>query len=123
MQEGFRHAPPIRFGQETRADIKGEDILAKTIIAEEATVRKAGGKFKMNPLFPSTTGKIKAVCSLKPPSERLSTDSSQMLEQDKPVRDGTWTSAEIELINEKVSLFPKYLSLVPVLNNELRCNS
>ncbi|TVY38550.1 Obg-like ATPase [Lachnellula subtilissima] len=63
------------------------DILAKTIISEEATVRKAGGKFKMNPLFPSTTTKIKA-----------------MLEQDKPVRDGTWTSAEIELINEKMSL-------------------
>lgn len=38
------------------------DILAKTIISEEATVRKAGGKFKMNPLFPSTTTKIKAVC-------------------------------------------------------------
>ncbi|TVY37956.1 Obg-like ATPase [Lachnellula occidentalis] len=63
------------------------NILAKTIISEEATVRKAGGKFKMNPLFPSTTTKIKA-----------------MLEQDKPVRDGTWTSAEIELINEKMSL-------------------
>ncbi|TVY28301.1 Obg-like ATPase [Lachnellula hyalina] len=66
---------------------KDLDILAKTIISEEATVRKAGGKFKMNPLFPSTTTKIKA-----------------MLEQDKPVRDGTWTSAEIELINEKMSL-------------------
>jgi hypothetical protein len=26
----------------------------------------------------------------------------QMLEADKPVRDGSWTSAEIELINEKV---------------------
>jgi hypothetical protein len=38
-----------------------EDILAKTIIAEEAVVRKAGGKFKMNPLFPSTTAKITAV--------------------------------------------------------------
>ncbi|TVY55845.1 Obg-like ATPase 1 [Lachnellula cervina] len=66
---------------------KDLDILAKTIISEEATVRKAGGKFKMNPLFPSTTTKIKA-----------------MLEQDKPVRDGTWTSAEIELINEKMQL-------------------
>ncbi|TVY15887.1 Obg-like ATPase 1 [Lachnellula arida] len=66
---------------------KDLDILAKTIVSEEATVRKAGGKFKMNPLFPSTTTKIKA-----------------MLEQDKPVRDGTWTSAEIELINEKMQL-------------------
>jgi hypothetical protein len=26
----------------------------------------------------------------------------QLLEQDKPVRDGEWTSPEIELINEKV---------------------
>jgi len=25
-----------------------------------------------------------------------------MLEADQPVRDGTWTTAEIELINEKV---------------------
>ncbi len=42
------------------------DILAKTVIAEEATVRKAGGKFKMNPLFPSTVEKIKTVSQLRP---------------------------------------------------------
>ncbi|CZS95185.1 probable GTP-binding protein [Rhynchosporium graminicola] len=66
---------------------KDLDILAKTIISEEAVVRKAGGKFKMNPLFPSTVAKIKA-----------------MLENDQPVRDGSWTSAEIELINEKMQL-------------------
>lgn len=66
---------------------KDLDILTKAIIAEEAIVRKAGGKFKMLPLFYETTGKIKA-----------------LLEQDKPVRDGEWTSAEIELINEKLSL-------------------
>jgi obg-like ATPase 1 len=110
-------------GQEIGADVKSEDILAKTIIAEEATVRKAGGKFKMNPLFPSTTGKIKAVCNPKSLSERAATDSLQMLEQDKPVRDGTWTSAEIELINEKVSLIPCHPFLVPLLNYEPRCNS
>ncbi len=40
------------------------DILAKTIISEEAVVRKAGGKFKMNPLFPSTVAKIKTVLTL-----------------------------------------------------------
>jgi obg-like ATPase 1 len=39
------------------------DILAQTIISEEAVVRKAGGKFKMNPLFPSTVAKIKTVRS------------------------------------------------------------
>ena len=66
---------------------KDLDFLGKAIIAEEAIVRKAGGKFKMLPLFYETTGKIKA-----------------LLEQDKPVRDGEWTSAEIELINEKLSL-------------------
>ncbi|KAF4635146.1 hypothetical protein G7Y89_g2945 [Cudoniella acicularis] len=60
---------------------------ASFIIAEEATVRKAGGKFKMNPLFPSTTTKIR-----------------EMLEKDMPVRDGQWTSAEIELINERLQL-------------------
>ncbi|EPE29345.1 P-loop containing nucleoside triphosphate hydrolase [Glarea lozoyensis ATCC 20868] len=40
---------------------KDLDILAKTIISEEAVVRKAGGKFKMNPLFPSTVEKIRAM--------------------------------------------------------------
>lgn len=40
---------------------KDLDILQKQIVAEEATVRKAGGKFKMNPLFPSTTAKVQAV--------------------------------------------------------------
>jgi obg-like ATPase 1 len=63
------------------------DILAKAKVAEEAIVRKAGGKFKMLPLFDETTAKIKA-----------------LLEQDKPVRDGEWTTPEIELINEKVCL-------------------
>lgn len=37
------------------------DILQKTIIAEEAIVRKAGGKYKMLPLFTETTTKIQAV--------------------------------------------------------------
>ncbi|CAI7657981.1 hypothetical protein PCG10_009285 [Penicillium crustosum] len=66
---------------------KDLDILAKAKVAEEAIVRKAGGKFKMLPLFDETTAKIKA-----------------LLEQDKPVRDGEWTTPEIELINEKLRL-------------------
>ncbi|KAJ5228470.1 hypothetical protein N7489_009178 [Penicillium chrysogenum] len=66
---------------------KDLDILAKAKVAEEAIVRKAGGKFKMLPLFDETTAKIK-----------------ELLEQDKPVRDGAWTSPEIELINEKLRL-------------------
>ncbi|POS73697.1 GTP-binding protein YchF [Diaporthe helianthi] len=66
---------------------KDLDILQKTIVAEEAIVRKAGGKYKMLPLFTETTTKIQA-----------------MLEKDQPVRDGNWTPAEISLINEKIQL-------------------
>lgn len=66
---------------------KDLDILQRTIVAEEAIVRKAGGKYKMLPLFTETTTKIKA-----------------MLEKDQPVRDGSWTPAEITLINEKIQL-------------------
>jgi obg-like ATPase 1 len=37
------------------------DILDKAIVAEELIVRKAGGKYKMLPLFTETTTKIRAV--------------------------------------------------------------
>lgn len=78
------------------------------MVAEEAVVRKAGGKFKMNPLFPSTVAKITAVrihlLSAYLLSTKIRADQRQMLEKDQPVRDGTWTSAEIELINEKVPI-------------------
>jgi obg-like ATPase 1 len=67
--------------------LKDLDILQKTIVAEDAIVRKAGGKYKMLPLFTETTAKIKA-----------------MLENNQPVRDGSWTPAEISLINEKMQL-------------------
>ncbi|KAF4465010.1 GTP-binding [Fusarium albosuccineum] len=66
---------------------KDLDILQKTIVAEELIVKKAGGKYKMLPLFTETTNKIRA-----------------MLEKDQPVRDGSWTPAEIALINEKIQL-------------------
>lgn len=66
---------------------KDLDILQRTIVAEEQIVRKAGGKYKMLPLFTETTTKIKA-----------------LLEKDQPVRDGSWTPAEITLINEKIQL-------------------
>ncbi|KAF4439055.1 GTP-binding [Fusarium acutatum] len=66
---------------------KDLDILAKQIVAEELIVKKAGGKYKMLPLFTETTTKIK-----------------EMLEKDQPVRDGSWTPAEIALINEKIQL-------------------
>ena len=48
----------------------GKDIIAKTIISEEAVVRKAGGKFKMNPLFPSTVAKIQKVRLLSRQADR-----------------------------------------------------
>jgi obg-like ATPase 1 len=32
-----------------------------------------------------------------------------MLEKDQPVRDGSWTTAEIELINEKASLTTPFM--------------
>ncbi|KAG8361151.1 Obg-like ATPase 1 [Fusarium venenatum] len=66
---------------------KDLDILDKQIVAEEMIVKKAGGKYKMLPLFYETTSKIRA-----------------MLEKEQPVRDGSWTPAEIALINEKIQL-------------------
>ena len=89
----------------------GVDILAKAITSEEAVVRKAGGKFRMNPLFPSTVAKIKAVRThLTPLAFKHHLTKAKMLEQDQPVRDGVWTTAEIELINEKA--LPSYLLLI-----------
>jgi len=40
-----------------------QDILDKQIVAEELIVKKAGGKYKMLPLFYETTTKIRAVRS------------------------------------------------------------
>jgi len=91
--------------QNNRDVLIGVDILAKTIISEEAVVRKAGGKFRMNPLFPSTVAKIKAVRThLTALAFKHHLTKAKMLEQDQPVRDGVWTTAEIELINEKALL-------------------
>jgi obg-like ATPase 1 len=47
-----------------------------------------------------------------------------MLEKDQPVRDGVWTSAEIELINEKVlPPFPFSLDyLLGLVANDERYN-
>lgn len=40
------------------------DYLQRTIVAEELIVKKAGGKYKMLPLFTETSTKIKAVNTL-----------------------------------------------------------
>ncbi|KAL0482417.1 Obg-like ATPase [Acrasis kona] len=66
---------------------KDLEILVRNKQAEEANVRKSGGAYKLSPLFNDTFAKIK-----------------EMLEKNIPVRDGTWSSGEIELINEKTQL-------------------
>jgi obg-like ATPase 1 len=65
----------------------------------------------MLPLFDETTAKIKAVRTLMMKRIWLaSLKWFQMLEADKPVRDGSWTTAEIELINERVCSFQRFIS-------------
>jgi hypothetical protein len=54
-------------------------FLSKIIISEEAVVRKAGGKFKMNPMFPSTVAKIQAVRILFYENFIISTDISSSI--------------------------------------------
>jgi len=66
---------------------KDLEILARNKQAEEAQARKAGGAYKLSPLFNDTFAKLK-----------------EMLEKNVPVRDGTWSAGEIELINEKTQL-------------------
>lgn len=50
-------------------------------------MKKSGGRFKLSPNFISATEKLVA-----------------LLEDSKPVRMGDWTTPEIEIINEKMSL-------------------
>jgi len=66
---------------------KDLEILSRAIATEEQAVRKTGGQYKLSPLFLSTMDKMK-----------------DMLTNNVPVRDGTWSTAEIELINEKTQL-------------------
>jgi obg-like ATPase 1 len=63
---------------------KDLEILQKAIAMEEQSVRKTGGQYKLSPLFLSTVEKLK-----------------EMLEKNTPVREGSYTTPEIELINEK----------------------
>lgn len=63
------------------------EIVNKAIAAEELAVKKTGGKFKLSALFLDTMEKLK-----------------KMLEENIPVASGEWSTAEVEMINEKVCL-------------------
>ncbi|EPZ35678.1 Beta-grasp domain-containing protein [Rozella allomycis CSF55] len=80
---------PIRDLETIQSELckKDLDIVRKAYAAEELAVKKTGGKFKLSPLFISTMEKLQT-----------------MLEGNIPVRSGEWTTSEIELINEKMSL-------------------
>lgn len=62
--------------------------------SEELQVKKAGGAFKLSPLFIDTAAKLK-----------------EMLSNNVPIRDGTWSSIEIELINDKA----QFITTKPVI--------
>ena len=66
LQEGSRFVLPSELAWHQLTPVL--DILQKTIIAEEAIVKKAGGKYKMLPLFTETTTKIRAVSQELPVS-------------------------------------------------------
>ncbi|ORX97916.1 hypothetical protein K493DRAFT_280838 [Basidiobolus meristosporus CBS 931.73] len=80
---------PIRDLETIQGELckKDLEIVQKAISAEELAVRKAGGKIKISPLFHSTMDKI-----------------VDMLNNNVPIRSGEWSSAEVELINEKARL-------------------
>lgn len=63
------------------------DIVKKAKQAEELAVRKSGGKYKLSPVFDTAFEKMQ-----------------NMLKEGIPVRNGDWSAAEIELINEKTVL-------------------
>ncbi|TPX63097.1 threonine---tRNA ligase [Spizellomyces sp. 'palustris'] len=66
---------------------KDLEIVGKARTAEELAVKKAGGKYKLSPLFLDTMEKLKT-----------------MLEDNIPVSSGEWSTGEVELINEKTRL-------------------
>ena len=63
------------------------ELLNHLDISEDAAVKKAGGKYKISPIFKDTMTKMQ-----------------QMLENSIPIRNGTWNTSEIDLINEKTRL-------------------
>ncbi|KAJ3363283.1 hypothetical protein GGF32_004550 [Allomyces javanicus] len=80
---------PVRDLETIQSELCKKDLefVNKAIAVEEQAVRKTGGKFKLSAIFNETMDKLKT-----------------MLEASKPVRDGEWTTGEVELINEKLNL-------------------
>ncbi|KAI9222171.1 P-loop containing nucleoside triphosphate hydrolase protein [Blastocladiella britannica] len=80
---------PVRDLETIQAELckKDLEIVEKAMAAEELATRKTAGKFKLSPLFNDTMAKLKT-----------------MLSESKPVRNGEWTTSEVELINEKLVL-------------------
>eukprot|EP00842_Homolaphlyctis_polyrhiza_P006989 jgi/Hompol1/87/HPOL_004268-RA len=66
---------------------KDLEFVKKAMAAEELAVRKSGGKFKLSPNFIGCIEKL-----------------NKLLEDNMPVRSADWTTAEVEIINEKMSL-------------------
>lgn len=80
---------PIRDLETIQSELckKDLDIVKKAKQAEELAVRKSGGKYKLSPIFNGVFDKM-----------------MDMLKDGNPVRNGEWSAAEIELINEKAVL-------------------
>lgn len=87
---------PVRDLETIQSELckKDLEILQGVIHNENIAVKKGGGVFKLSPLFLETTAKIK-----------------EMLEQNIPIRDGTWSTMEIELINDKA----QFITTKPVI--------
>jgi len=80
---------PVRDLETIQSELckKDLEILQRAFVMEEQSVKKSGGQYKLSPLFLSTMEKMK-----------------EMLNKNVPVRDGTWSTNEIELINDKTQL-------------------
>ncbi|KAJ3127487.1 hypothetical protein HK098_006265 [Nowakowskiella sp. JEL0407] len=80
---------PIRDLETIQSELckKDLEIVKKAVEAENQAVRRSQGKFKLSPTFINATEKL-----------------LKMLENNEPVRAGDWTTAEVEMINEKMRL-------------------
>jgi len=80
---------PIRDLETIQSELckKDLEIVKKAIATEDLAVKKTGGKYKLSPAFTSTMEKLQA-----------------MLENNTPVRSGEFSTAEVEVINEKMRL-------------------
>ncbi|EGF81172.1 hypothetical protein BATDEDRAFT_36811 [Batrachochytrium dendrobatidis JAM81] len=80
---------PIRDLEIITAELCKKDLefVKKAQVAEDLAVRKSGGKFKLSATFIGLIEKL-----------------YKLLESNTPVRSGEWSTTEVELINDKMSL-------------------